>query len=104
MRTSVQVRLFIAALQVCHIPVRTSVQVRLFFTAVGKLPPPVLQFQAVTFGYSHAHVLYQNVRCPPYWQCISSYRRPACASALSGNAMWSSQTAHFARLGQVRAT
>ena len=41
---------------------RPRAQVKLFFTDVGKLPPPVLQFQRVTFGYSPAQVLYQDVR------------------------------------------
>ena len=36
--------------------------VRLHFTDVGKLPPPVLQFANVTFGYSKDHVLYRDVR------------------------------------------
>lgn len=35
--------------------------VRLRFTDVGKLPPPVLQFADVTFGYSPERVLYRNV-------------------------------------------
>jgi hypothetical protein len=39
--------------------------VRLHFTDVGKLPPPVLQFIGVTFGYSPDRILYENVRlCP----------------------------------------
>ncbi|KAK9840983.1 hypothetical protein WJX81_003709 [Elliptochloris bilobata] len=41
--------------------VKADSVVKLFFTQVGKLPPPVLQFQNVTFGYSPSHVLYQNV-------------------------------------------
>lgn len=36
--------------------------VKLHFTDVGKLPPPVLQFINVTFGYSPDRVLYENVR------------------------------------------
>ena len=35
--------------------------VRLSFTNVGKLPPPVLQFSDVTFGYSKDKVLYSHV-------------------------------------------
>lgn len=35
--------------------------VKLHFTNVGKLPPPVLQFINVTFGYSADRVLYSNV-------------------------------------------
>lgn len=35
--------------------------VKLHFTDVGKLPPPVLQFASVTFGYSRDHVLYRDV-------------------------------------------
>lgn len=38
--------------------------VRLTFTNVGKLPPPVLQFSDVTFGYSKDKVLYSNVSAP----------------------------------------
>lgn len=38
--------------------------VRLQFTDVGKLPPPVLQFINVTFGYSPDRILYENVRLP----------------------------------------
>jgi ATP-binding cassette subfamily F protein 2 len=46
--------------------------VRLRFTDVGKLPPPVLQFADVTFGYSPERVLYRNVSkvlptCMPVW-------------------------------------
>ena len=36
--------------------------VKLHFTDVGKLPPPVLQFINVTFGYSPDRVLYSDVR------------------------------------------
>lgn len=43
--------------------------VQLRFTDVGKLPPPVLQFADVTFGYSKDRVLYRNVRCPG---CLAS--------------------------------
>ena len=57
-----------------------SAQVRLFFTQVGKLPPPVLQFQNVTFGYSHAHVLYQNVRRAHIGPCLAAHPGRACAS------------------------
>ena len=39
--------------------------VQLSFTDVGKLPPPVLQFADVTFGYSPDRVLYRNVGAPP---------------------------------------
>jgi ATP-binding cassette subfamily F protein 2 len=35
--------------------------IRLSFTNVGKLPPPVLQFTNVTFGYSPDRVLYRDV-------------------------------------------
>lgn len=35
--------------------------VRLRFTPVGKLPPPVLQFTQVAFGYSPNKILYSNV-------------------------------------------
>lgn len=35
--------------------------VRLKFENVGKLPPPVLQFAGVTFGYSKDKLLYENV-------------------------------------------
>lgn len=54
--------------------------VRLRFTDVGKLPPPVLQFADVTFGYSPDRVLYRKVsshflgregqadNCTPEWQ------------------------------------
>lgn len=31
------------------------------FTDVGKLPPPVLQFVEVSFGYSPKHMIYENV-------------------------------------------
>ncbi len=54
---------------------RPRAQVKLFFTDVGKLPPPVLQFQRVTFGYSPSQVLYQDVR--PRMRCIA-VRRPVC--------------------------
>ena len=47
--------------------------VRLRFTDVGKLPPPVLQFADVTFGYSPDRVLYRNVICSSLaGDCISS--------------------------------
>ena len=39
--------------------------VQLKFTDVGKLPPPVLQFADVTFGYSRDRVLYRDVRLAP---------------------------------------
>ncbi len=48
---------------------------KLFFTDVGKLPPPVLQFQRVTFGYTPSQVLYQDVR--PRIRCIA-VGRPVC--------------------------
>jgi len=35
--------------------------VKLYFENVGKLPPPVLQFANVSFGYSPDRVLYSNV-------------------------------------------
>ncbi|KAK9809880.1 hypothetical protein WJX72_000914 [[Myrmecia] bisecta] len=35
--------------------------VRLYFTNVGKLPPPVLQFTGVKFGYNSNHILYKDV-------------------------------------------
>jgi len=35
--------------------------VKLSFTDVGKLPPPVLQFADVAFGYSRDKILYANV-------------------------------------------
>ena len=35
---------------------------KLNFTDVGKLPPPVLQFIDVTFGYTPDRVLYEHVR------------------------------------------
>jgi ATPase subunit of ABC transporter with duplicated ATPase domains len=35
--------------------------IKLKFEDVGKLPPPVLQFQDVTFGYSPDKVLYSHV-------------------------------------------
>ena len=34
---------------------------KLNFTDVGKLPPPVLQFIDVTFGYTPDRVLYEHV-------------------------------------------
>ena len=50
--------------------------VQLSFTDVGKLPPPVLQFADVTFGYSPDRVLYRNVslchlQLPPDGPCCS---------------------------------
>ena len=41
--------------------VETERAVKFSFTQVGKLPPPVLQFTNVTFGYSKDKVLYRNV-------------------------------------------
>ncbi|KAL6753118.1 P-loop containing nucleoside triphosphate hydrolase protein [Haematococcus lacustris] len=41
--------------------VQSEKTVRLRFTPVGKLPPPVLQFIQVAFGYSPDKVLYRNV-------------------------------------------
>eukprot|EP00775_Hariotina_reticulata_P008963 gene8963-9138_t len=41
--------------------VETDRVVRLRFENVGKLPPPVLQFSGVAFGYSPDKVLYRNV-------------------------------------------
>ena len=54
--------------------------VRLRFTDVGKLPPPVLQFADVTFGYSPDRVLYRNVSCLVH-VCVA---RAACC-LLSAN-------------------
>lgn len=45
--------------------------VRLRFTDVGKLPPPVLQFADVTFGYSPDRVLYRNVSIGPCVACLT---------------------------------
>lgn len=39
--------------------VETDRVVRLRFENVGKLPPPVLQFSSVAFGYSPDKVLYR---------------------------------------------
>ncbi len=39
--------------------------VKLNFTDVGKLPPPVLQFINVTFGYTPDRVLYSDVSPSP---------------------------------------
>eukprot|EP00197_Chlamydomonas_leiostraca_P012156 CAMPEP_0202866876 /NCGR_PEP_ID=MMETSP1391-20130828/8410_1 /ASSEMBLY_ACC=CAM_ASM_000867 /TAXON_ID=1034604 /ORGANISM="Chlamydomonas leiostraca, Strain SAG 11-49" /LENGTH=447 /DNA_ID=CAMNT_0049546863 /DNA_START=81 /DNA_END=1420 /DNA_ORIENTATION=- len=41
--------------------VETDRTVRLRFTPVGKLPPPVLQFTQVAFGYSPDKILYRDV-------------------------------------------
>ncbi|WIA13446.1 hypothetical protein OEZ86_006722 [Tetradesmus obliquus] len=41
--------------------VETDRVVKLHFENVGKLPPPVLQFSSVAFGYSPDKVLYRNV-------------------------------------------
>ena len=41
--------------------VERDATVKLAFTNVGKLPPPVLQFADVTFGYSKDAVLYRHV-------------------------------------------
>ena len=41
--------------------VETDKTVKLAFENVGKLPPPVLQFAEVTFGYSKDKILYSNV-------------------------------------------
>lgn len=52
--------------------------VRLRFTDVGKLPPPVLQFADVTFGYSPDRVLYRNVGDIPSTNASRAfYSRPA---------------------------
>ena len=42
--------------------VQSDSVIRLTFTDVPKLPPPVLQFSDVTFGYSPRHILYSHVR------------------------------------------
>lgn len=54
--------------------------VRLKFTDVGKLPPPVLQFADVTFGYSPERVLYRNVSALSLHVCLTC----AYVSHLSG--------------------
>ena len=41
--------------------VETDRVVKFKFENVGKLPPPVLQFTDVTFGYSPDKVLYSHV-------------------------------------------
>jgi len=45
--------------------VSTDSIVKIAFTDVPKLPPPVLQFSEVTFGYSKKHILYTKVNAPP---------------------------------------
>ncbi len=58
--------------------------VRLRFTDVGKLPPPVLQFADVTFGYSPERVLYRNVsKALP--ACM-----PVCCGCLCCKGYWTS--------------
>ena len=59
--------------------------VKLHFTDVGKLPPPVLQFINVTFGYSPDRVLYSNVSSlsvlqNTYMSC-TPVGNPACLPA-----------------------
>ena len=46
--------------------------VHLNFENVGKLPPPVLQFSEVAFGYSPERVLYRKVRLLHCCKIISS--------------------------------
>ena len=41
--------------------VQTDSVIKIAFTDVPKLPPPVLQFAEVTFGYSTRHILYTKV-------------------------------------------
>ena len=58
--------------------------VRLRFEDVGKLPPPVLQFIRVTFGYSPDRVLYSDVRPPvaglaPH-ACLAARRAWQCSA------------------------
>ena len=50
--------------------------VRLHFTDVGKLPPPVLQFINVTFGYTPDRVLYSNVRRVPGFPLLCMHALP----------------------------
>ena len=45
--------------------VQSDSVIKIAFTDVPKLPPPVLQFAEVTFGYSKNHILYTKVRPPP---------------------------------------
>ena len=51
---------------------------KLNFTDVGKLPPPVLQFINVTFGYSPDRVLYSNVSLALVLTSLSSHRSVEC--------------------------
>jgi hypothetical protein len=54
--------------------------VKLHFTDVGKLPPPVLQFINVTFGYSADRVLYSNVRTSTSYHSADHVVTKCCMS------------------------
>lgn len=49
--------------------VQSDSVVRIAFTDVPKLPPPVLQFAEVTFGYSPQKILYTKVRITSSCNC-----------------------------------
>ena len=49
--------------------VQTDSVVKIAFTDVPKLPPPVLQFAEVTFGYSPKKILYTKVGCTRDHHC-----------------------------------
>lgn len=58
--------------------VETDKVVRLRFENVGKLPPPVLQFSGVAFGYSPDKILYRwvNGRVWLIWDVRSLWHSP----------------------------
>jgi len=44
-------------------PVKKDKVLNFYFPDVGKLPPPVISFNDVTFGYTKDKILYKNVDC-----------------------------------------
>ena len=44
-------------------PVKKDKVLNFYFPDVGALPPPVIAFNDITFGYSPEQILYKNVNC-----------------------------------------
>ena len=83
--------------------------VKLNFTDVGKLPPPVLQFINVTFGYSPDRVLYSDVSLALMFTSLSSHLTAECsqmaacplAVLLSHTVFMSSEECHLVHAAEA---
>ena len=58
--------------------VTSEAVVKITFTEVPKLPPPVLQFSEVTFGYSKKHILY--TKAGPFSSLLNTPASMECSA------------------------